>query len=206
MKQYCERCIYEALPHTVINVPQLKHIFTEGTRLSHVYRIKEGLVKMNRVHPSGDEKIFDVLGPNDYLALIAVLQGKEDYVASAIALTDVTLIKMDTHVVLNAYHSNKIFQSTCLQCAVTRSTMFQDKLFQTSNVDTEEKILNILHILAKKFGSTHKGVVTLNLPFSKTVLASIVGIRRETLSRKLSKMQQHNIIRINKNTYYFNRL
>jgi CRP/FNR family transcriptional regulator len=127
-------------------------------------------------------------------------------VASATALTDITAIQMHTTDVLHAYQSNNTFQASCLHCAVTRFTMFQDKLFQTTNIDIEEKILATLQILAKKFGTIEQGSVTLKLPFTKTVLASIVGIRRETLSRKLSDMQHKNIIQVNKNIYKFIRL
>ena len=206
MKKYCKHCIYETLPHNVVTFSQGKQIFLEGSDLTCVYRISDGLVKINRIHPSGDEKIFDILGPNDYIALLAVLQGKNEYMASATALTDVTAIQMHTTDVLQAYQSNNTFQASCLQCAVTRSTMFQDKLFQTTNIDIEEKILATLQILAKKFGTIEHGSVNLKLPFTKTVLASIVGIRRETLSRKLSNMQHKNIIQVTKNTYKFSRL
>ena len=49
-------------------------------------------------------------------------------------------------------------------------------------------------------------MIALKLPFSKTVLASIIGVRRETLSRKLSEMKKRNIIEIENNTYIFDRM
>jgi CRP/FNR family transcriptional regulator len=206
MKKYCKHCIYESLPHTLVSFNENENIFLEGTTIHAVYRIKDGLVKMNRVHASGDEKVFDILGPGDYIALLAVLQEKTLYIASAMALTKVTAIRIGVDAVLDAYQSNNIFQQSCLHCAVTRSNMFQDKLFQTTNIDTEEKILGILQILANKYGTEQDGIVKMTLPFSKTVLANIIGIRRETLSRKLSQMQKDHIIEMDKNTYIFDRL
>lgn len=200
MKKYCKHCIYESLQNEVVTFSSLDTIFMEGALLTHVYRISEGLVKVNRIHPSGDEKIFDILGPEDYIALLAVLQGKKEYIASAIALTNIIVTKISYDNVVQAYQSNNMFQASCLKCAVTRSTMFQDKLFHTTNIDTEEKILATLQILASKFGTIEQNVVIMTLPFTKTVLANIVGIRRETLSRKLSEMQQNNIIQVHKNT------
>ena len=207
MKKYCKNCIYESLAHDLVTFSPQETLFMEGFSLEYVYRIKEGFVKMNRIHPSGDEKIFDILGPGDYIALLAVLQDKKEYLASSVALTKVTAVRITSEKVLEAYKSNNIFQESCLNCAVMRSTMFQDKLFQTSNIDTEEKILATLRILAKKFGIINDdGLIEMKLPFSKTELANIVGIRRETLSRKLSEMQENKIIQINKNIYKFNRL
>ncbi|MDC7243542.1 MAG: Crp/Fnr family transcriptional regulator [Sphaerochaetaceae bacterium] len=206
MRKYCKQCIYESLPHD-IKIFSLKEIlFLEEEPLNYVYRIIDGLVKITRVHPSGDEKIFDILGPGDYIALIAVLKGNSNYVATAESLTELKTIRIRKVDIQKAYESNAVFQSTCLSCAVTRSTMFQNKLFQTSNIDTEEKILSTLQILATKFGTIKNDLVILKLPITKTVLASVIGIRRETLSRKLTEMQNNNIIKIENNLYKFNRL
>ena len=206
MMKYCKQCIYETLPYHTTTFAAQAFIFFEGSPLSYVYRIKEGFVKINRIHPNGDEKTFDILGPGDYVALLAVLQGKDIYIATAIALTKVVAIKIEVDDVLKAYQSNDRFQSICLRCAVTRSTMFQDKLFQTANIDTEDKILSTLQLLARKFGKMNQGRMEIELPFSKTELANIIGIRRETLSRKLSKMQKAHIIQIDKNKYILDRV
>ncbi len=206
MKKYCKHCIYESLAHETVKFSPQEIIFLEGSELTHIYRIKEGLISINRIHPSGDEKIFDILGESDYVALIAALQGKEEYVATAVALNEVTLIKMKHKDIMEAYMSNTIFQNMCLNCAVTRSTMFQDKLFQTTNINTEDRILATLQILAEKFGSINENTVVLKLPFTKTVLAQIIGIRRETLSRKLLEMQKNKSIELVKNFYKFSRM
>jgi CRP/FNR family transcriptional regulator len=206
MKKYCVNCIYETLPHDVVTRPAGTMLFQEGEPLEYVYRVFEGLVKINRLHPSGDEKIFDVLQAGDYIALIAVLQGKNTYIASAETLVPTRLIRIATPDVIDAYESNEIFKRTCLNCAVTRSTLFQSKLFQMTNIDTEEKILAIFQLLAEKFGTIENGRVRLDLPFNKTVLADLIGIRRETLSRKLSSMQADNLLDMDKNTYYFDRM
>lgn len=206
MKRYCVNCIYETLPHDVVTVEAGTMLFHEGDPLDYVYRIQDGLVKINRLHPSGDEKIFDVLHTGDYIALIAVLQGKDTYIASAETLVPCRLIRITLQDVLEAYESSEIFKRTCLNCAVTRSTLSQSKLFQMTNVDTEEKILAIFQLLAEKFGTIEDGRVRLELPFNKTVLADLIGIRRETLSRRLSSMQENHLLRMDKNTYYFDRL
>lgn len=206
MKKHCENCIYETLPNNPVTFSSQQSIFMEGEKAEYVFRIKEGYVKMSRIHPNGEEKIFDILGPGDYIALLAVLKGEEEYVASAEAITSVKAIRILTSEVNKAYNSNNIFKASCLNCAVTRGIMFQEKLFISSSNDLESKILNALHLLSNKFGITSENTIKLNLPFTKTQLASIIGIRRETLSRKLSEMSKNKVIQIQKNTYIFNRL
>ena len=181
-------------------------MFLETDTLEYVYKIVEGLIKITKLHQSGDEKVFDILGPNDYVALLAVLQGDEEYIATATALTDVTVRRFSKKDVEQAYSSNAMFQTNCMKCVVTRSKTFHNYLFNVSNVDPEEKILSVLQLLANKFGRVENDIVYVTLPFSKTVLANIIGVRRETLSRKLSSMKKDNILEENHNVYKFNRL
>jgi CRP/FNR family transcriptional regulator len=206
MKKYCSNCIYETLPNKEVTLQESEILFLETDTLEYVYKIVEGLIKITKLHQSGDEKVFDILGPNDYVALLAVLQGDKEYIATATALTDVTVRRFSKKDVEQAYSSNAMFQTNCMKCVVTRSKTFHNYLFNVSNVDPEEKILSVLQLLANKFGRVENDIVYVTLPFSKTVLANIIGVRRETLSRKLSSMKKDNILEENHNVYKFNRL
>lgn len=206
MKKYCSNCIYETLPNKEVTLKESDILFLETDTLEYVYKIVEGLIKITKLHQSGDEKVFDILGPNDYVALLAVLQGDEEYIATATALTDVTMRRFSKKDIEEAYSSNAMFQTNCMKCVVTRSKTFHNYLFNVSNVDPEEKILSVLQLLANKFGRVENDIVYVTLPFSKTVLANIIGVRRETLSRKLSSMKKDNILEENHNVYKFNRL
>jgi CRP-like cAMP-binding protein len=74
----------------------------------------------------------------------------------------------------------------------------------SANSDISEKILDILKQLSYKFGKVKGKQVIIDLPFSKTVLAGIINIRRETLSRYLSQLQKEKILLVNKNQYILN--
>lgn len=206
MKQYCAKCAYSSLPSTIVEVKGKEFIFMENDTLNYVYQIVDGLVKVSKLFPNGEERIFDILGDGDYIGLLAALKEESTYIANAVCLTDVTLKKILVQDVLTTYQSNNEFKDTCMSCAVTRTNLFQSQLFTTTSAQLEDKIMIVLQYLTKKFGTYSKGEHVLDLPFGKTTLASIVGVRRETLSRKLSSMQQDNVIRIEKNKYYFDRM
>jgi CRP/FNR family transcriptional regulator len=61
--------------------------------------------------------------------------------------------------------------------------------------------MNTLKILFEKFGYRIGEKQILDLPFSKTVLANIIGIRRETLSRTITSLEQEDILKNDKNRY-----
>ncbi|MFA6627436.1 MAG: Crp/Fnr family transcriptional regulator [Bacilli bacterium] len=201
MKQYCKNCIYKILPFGEKEYEANQTIFLEGDLLRWVYRIKTGYVKMYRLLESGDERILSIFGPGDFIALLAVLQNQTHYIAFATALTPLHLQVIDKQAVKKAYQSNNLFKDNCINCAITRTHFFQFQMTQVGNNDTEDKIINILQNLHKKFGYSLESPKLMVLPFSKTVLADIIGIRRETLSRHLSLMETKGILKVEKNRY-----
>lgn len=206
MEKYCASCVYTEIPSKTLTLHEKDVVFMEGDDLRYSFMIVEGLVKVSKITISGEERIFDIFGPDDFLALVSMLKKDDKYIATATCLTEVKLKLLRKDDVLEAYKSNNKFKDICLSCAMTRTNLFQSQLFNSSNSDVEERILLILEFLSKKFGKVVNNIHTLKLPFSKTTLANIIGIRRETLSRKLTSMQKDGLIEIEKNTYKFNRV
>jgi CRP/FNR family transcriptional regulator len=203
MKRFCNVCIYETLPYQEISVPSGTIIFNETDKVSGIYRIDSGFVKILKYHETGEEKIFDILGPNDFLALLLVLQNKDQYIATAISISDVKMRKITAQDTLDAYKKNTMFQKTCINCALGRANVFHNQLFQIDSNDVDEKIKGVLSHLYHKFGSFKNGNHTLYLPITQTDLASIIGIRRETLSRRLKVLQDNNVLKISRHNYTF---
>lgn len=202
MTKLCDSCLYDSLPSTHKTIKKNEYLFLENEEINNIYIIKSGLVKVSKLFPNGDEKILEILGPDDFVALLSVLKEHEAYIASAKAITDIeveVLSKTDT---LKAYNQNDQFKDACLKCAASRVNMFQNQLFESSNQDVEEKIINMLKFFYPKFGTKEQNTYIITLPISKTELASIIGIRRETLSRKLSVLEKTNQLKIHKNTYH----
>lgn len=201
MIKYCEKCQYDYLEGQVAEYDVGNIVFLDGENLDYVYFINEGYLKMVKYLENGDERIIGVLGPGDYLALLAVLQNKEEYIATAIPITAVILKKIPKNKVLESYNKSVVFKEKCMKCAVTRSNTFQNYLVQSANTDVKQKILDTLLTLFEKFGYKENKLYYLDLPFSKTVLANLIGIRRETLSRYLSRLQAEEILKVIKNKY-----
>lgn len=200
MNQKCETCVYQTLPSVQKEFKENEYIFFDGDNLDSVYIVDEGLVKVTKIYMNGEEKTFEILGPCEFVALVAVLRKKDTYVANAQAITKVKARQISKTAILTAYEENNSFKEMCIDCLMNRTNQFQEQLFHSQNLDTEEKIINMLKFLSQKFGgSTDQTVV--KLPFSKTVLANLIGLRRETLSRKLSAMQKDGLIEVNRNSY-----
>lgn len=206
VKKYCNVCIYESLPHEKLNISKNNILFHEGDEIENVFHIDFGYVKVLKYHESGDEKIFDILGPGEFMGLLLVLQEKKNFIVTAIALSDVVIRKIKIQDVRNAYLHNTTFQQTCLKCATARANVFQNQLYQISSSEVDDKILGVLMYLYRKFGEYKEHKHLLYLPINQSELASIIGIRRETLSRRIKLLQDEGVISIHKHIYQFNKV
>jgi len=197
----CETCIFDINNGKQLHFKKNEHIFFEGDEVSTIYSIKEGIIKLEKLHENGDVRIIDVVTTGDYLALLQILKGGNEYAVTATAITDVIVTPISKEEATVSYNDNLHFKETCLTCAANRLGVFQGHTFNSSNTDLELRIINILKHLSTKFGYYKNGVMVVELPFNKTELANMVGLRRETLSRKLSSMQNDGLIEINKNIF-----
>lgn len=199
----CEQCIYRQPTNKNKTFTKNEYIFFEGDKVSNIYFIKKGIVILSKLHTNGEEKIMDILKEGDFIALLTILQNKEEYLVTAKAITDVTVEVTNKEDALHNYNENNQFRDTCIKCASHRLGNFHTQLFSTSNIDPEEKIIQVLKHLYNKFGYMKNKRHYLKLPISKTELAQMIGLRRETLSRKLTLLKNNNIIAIEKNIYEF---
>lgn len=202
MKQFCVHCQYDQIKGQSKTFQAGEVLFWEGEKINHIYQIQSGYMKMNKLSENGDERIIGLLREGDYVALLALLQGKKEYIANATALSNIVVKVMDKDDVLEAYQRNDLFKDHCLSCAVMRSNLFQSQIVNSATSNTDEKILNVLKTLSESYGKRSNNEIRIELPFSKTVLANFIGIQRETLSRHLSSMQKERILRIEKNNYF----
>ena len=199
----CETCIFDLNRGLEKEYKKNQHIFFEGDQVESIYRVKDGLVKLEKVSENGDVRIIDVLKEGDYLALLTVLNDEKEYKVTATPLKDSIITPISRYDANEAYQQNLHFKETCLKCAANRLGVFQGHTFNSSIIDVEQRILNTLNHLSKKFGYKEDGYTFVELPFSKTELANMVGLRRETLSRKLKVMQEDGILEVNKKIIKF---
>jgi CRP/FNR family transcriptional regulator len=204
MIKHCLSCRYDNLDFELFEVSGQEILFFETEELTHVYQIQEGYVKMVKYLENGDERIIGIMVPGDFIALLAVLQNKKTYLATAVPLSKIIVKKIKKEEVLKKYQSSDLFRDRCLTCAVTRSNSFHNHLVNSANLDIKEKVVNSLKLLYEKFGRYEDGKQILDLPFSKIVLANFIGIRRETLSRTIAKLSEAQIIHNEKNLYILN--
>lgn len=105
---------------TVLTAPKNHTIFSQGEAANAVFYIQAGMVKLTVVSPEGQEAVVAILEPGAFVGE-SCLGGQPLRTATATALEDSTLLRLDKDVMIRALHeSPRSLSCFCPICWLTR--------------------------------------------------------------------------------------
>ena len=159
-----------------------------GEQVPGIFAIGEGSVKLALRSDGTDERVLRVLGPGKTFAQASALLG-EPLPYDALALKECRLVVIPTAAVFALIEADARFaRQLVLRLAESELELYgemQSATFQTS----AQRLASYLDRLAGTGGAC-----TVQLPFSKTLLASRLGMKKETLSRLLRRFSSAGLI------------
>lgn len=170
-------------------------IFFEGDVSDKFYIINKGKIKIYKYTKEGKEQILYILSEGDFMGYLSLLK-KSTFEFNAEALEDVgvcilTKDNFDTILKKTPEISLKILENLH-----DRIVSLEDLVQRLSTKDIEARIAGILVSFAKDFGEMQGNEIMIDLPLSREEMANYIGVTRETISRKLTSMQDDGIIQL----------
>lgn len=171
----------------------------EGERSETLFIINEGKVKLSIITKDGKEQIIRILSEGEFFGELNLFTEENIYKFSVIAISKVkicTLTKEDMDKILekNPAIAFKILKE------VTKKLSETEELAQ--NLATNDAEIRIAHMLLEfldKYGEEKDGVSQIILPINREEMANYTGLTRETISRKLSKLEDSGVIELKGN-------
>lgn len=165
-------------------------IFMQGQPSAHVYVVTKGIVKLCTHCPEGREQIVGLCSPERALAGLQSLNDKH-YAYSAIATAKVRVCKISHRTLLACIHDDgdlavRLVKAVSEQLAHSRA--LTEVLGHTC---AAAKIASFILLMIPK--SEH-GNCGFPLPFSRMEMASLLGLREETVCRIMADMHRHGAI------------
>ncbi|MEC9489838.1 MAG: Crp/Fnr family transcriptional regulator [Halanaerobiales bacterium] len=170
-------------------------IYLEGEVGENIYIIESGLVKLYRSSEDGNKYILRLLKEGDFFGEL-VLFKEEQLSSSAEAVGDCTICMLPKNELEKLIKSSSELSYKLLSAITSRLNKTENKLQSLALEDAKEKTMRLLLELAKESGIKKESGILINLPLSRDGLANLIGTTQETLSRKLSELQQEGIISI----------
>jgi CRP/FNR family cyclic AMP-dependent transcriptional regulator len=169
-------------------------VFSQGDLADSVFYIRDGKVKVTVVSEQGKEAIVAVLGPDEFLGE-GCLTGQLRRVATAKALTECEIMRLDKKVIVRVLHEEPAFSELFIAHLLARTLRVEadlvDQLFNSS----EKRLARALLLLAN-FGKEGKPE-TVIAKISQETLAEMIGTTRSRVSKFMNKFRKMGYIKYN---------
>lgn len=160
-------------------------LLREGMSANGMYIVLDGVVKVIRLTPDGREVVLHLVRKGNMLGEASVFQ-QGTFPASAVAVGDVESLFIPAESLIRLIRENAELALRLLAALSLRLRMFSHKLAAQGQSGVPGRLAAYL---------LHRSQLNGNEPFvrlevSREVLANLLGIARETLSRQLSRFAE----------------
>jgi len=185
---------------TIVEVQKKEKIFSQGEVGEAVFYIQKGKAKLSVVSREGREATISLFGPGDFIGEDCIAGVQSTRMATATALTECTLLRIERKEMMRVIHEEHIFSDVFVAYLLARNTRIQadlvDQLFNSS----EKRLARALLLLAN-FGKQGKPETVIP-KISQEMLAEMIGTTRSRVSffmnrfRKLGFIDYNGTLRI----------
>jgi CRP-like cAMP-binding protein len=159
-------------------------LFSAGAAADCFYIVLDGQVKLFALTPDGRESIVEVFTPVSSFGEAAMLS-MGVFPLHAEIIEDATLIKVGRRAFVNTLQSDRAVACRMLASLCRWHQRLSSEIRHLKDQPPWQRVAEFLLALT----DASEGEALVALPFNKEILASRVGIRRESLSRVLARLR-----------------
>ena len=169
-----------------------KAIFSEGELANSVFGLSQGVVRLYKMLPDGRRQILAFALPGDFLGMPLADRHK----FSADAIGEVALCRFSRDDLTKFIKSSPSIMRLLIEFSIRELDMAQDQLLLLGNGSAEEKVAVFLVSWRNRLARLSAFSETVPLPMRRQDIADFLGLKLETVSRTLAKLEQRKVIRV----------
>jgi CRP-like cAMP-binding protein len=171
----------------MLTSPKNHTIFSQGEAADAVFYIQAGTVKLTVVSPHGKEAVVTILERGAFVGE-SCLAGQPVRTATATALEDSTLLRLDKDAMIRALHEEPMFAELFMSYLLARTRRIQedvvDQLFNSSEKRLARVLLSLAHF-------ENDGQQETDIPkLSHETFAAMIGTTRSRVSFFMNKFRK----------------
>jgi CRP-like cAMP-binding protein len=169
-------------------------VFAQGDPADAVFYLERGQIKLTVVSERGKSAVVAVLGRGDFFGE-GCLAGQPVRMATASAMSDVSVARIDKQAMVGLLHEASIFSERFMAHLLARNVRFEEDLVDQLFNSSEKRLARVLLLLARfgKEGKTEPVIPKI----SQEVLAEMVGTTRPRISGFMNKFKELGFIEYN---------
>ena len=188
-----EECARLASSSRLVNYAKNEWIFVEGESLGLADWLVSGNVELLKGSMSGKNTILHVVREEHFLDH-CIFFGSGQAFVSALALSRCSVLRIDAKVLRSVLMGNAAFAMRLMKALAIRQRMFINKIaVSQGKISVRRRVAGwLLH--KARVGRTN----VVDDGITREVLAGLLGLSRESLSRQLSSFAEDGLVRLEK--------
>ena len=169
-------------------------IFSQGEPADSVFYIQKGKAKVTVVSKQGKEAVVAILGVDEFVGE-GCLAGQTKRIATAAAMTDAVVMRLERAAIVRALHDEPAFSEVFIAYLLTRTIRVESDLVDQLFNSSEKRLARLLLLLAN-FGKETKPEPII-AKISQETLAEMIGTTRSRVSFFMNKFRKLGFIEYN---------
>jgi len=179
---------------TIVKFEKNATIFSQGDAADAVFYVQNGRAKLTVVSQQGKEAVIAILDRASFFGE-ACLAGESLRMATATALEDATILRIEKQAMIDVLHKEAAFSELFMGYLLSRNIRIQEDLVDQLFNSSEKRLARILLLLAH-FGKDKQPEDAI-AKVSQETLAEMVGTTRSRVSFFLNKFLKLGFIEYN---------
>lgn len=168
-------------------------LLRRGDPNSGMMMIASGRVRISVVSEDGKEATLSVLGPNEVLGEMSMLDG-EDCSADATAQEDCVLLVIERNQFLRLLRANPDLCLHLMAMLTRRLRRANEKLEDMALLDLPTRLGRLLTRLAGEYGVKVRTGTRIEVRLSQKDLSTLVGASREKVNKQLRQWEEDGVL------------
>jgi CRP-like cAMP-binding protein len=179
---------------SIVEYDKRQTLFCQGHPCKNIMYIQKGGVKISVVSKTGKEAVVGILGPGDFIGE-GGLAGQPMRMATATAVTNVTVLVIDNQEMFRVLHTESAFSDRFITYMLARNIRIEEDLIDQLFNSSEKRLARTLLLLAR-YGQQDKPQRVLpKIP--QETLAEMVGTTRSRVNFFMNKFRKMGFIKYN---------
>lgn len=173
----------------------------------HVFVIQKGLVRAYTITNSGEERIVALHDDGDILPLSWVFGETSNTLFYYETITDSRVATLPKAVLIQAANENPTLMADILKLTMNEYTSLLLRITALEQSSAAEKIALTLYYLLFRHGKeTTSGVYDIQIKMTQSMIASLVGLTRESTAVNLKLLKKKQIVTYGNFNYTVNKV
>lgn len=172
-------------------VPRGQLLFAHGDPVTHFYLLVSGTIQLFRTNPDGHEKTIEVLKAGQTMCEDEVMDHCHGHRVNGVAVEDSAVLEFPVAWLKESAKKHSAFALNLLSLLSSRAHMAEVEAEHQATMSAAQLVACFMQRLCVLYDFSPKGF---DLPYSKTLIASRLGMELETFSRTLAKLKEHGIV------------